>query len=209
MNDPDLTNPRYFERYDEAADTLFYQQPRLVIHVDEHASEALSEWLGKTLPAKGDILDLMSAWRSHLPADAQYASVVGQGMNATELSENPTLTASFVQDLNAVPTLPFRDASFDACLISFSVQYLTQPVTIMREIARVLRPSGSLHIAYSNRLFPTKAVALWQACSDAEHAQLVGAYLQDASGFADIRADRLVDGASGFDPLYVVRAVKA
>lgn len=209
MNDPDLTNPRYFERYDEAADTLFYQQPRLVIHVDEHASAALSEWLGKMLPKNGDILDLMSAWRSHLPADAHYASVVGQGMNATELSENPALTASFVQDLNAAPTLPFREASFDACLISFSVQYLTHPVTIMREIARVLRPAGTLHIAYSNRLFPTKAVALWQACSDGERAQLVGAYLQDAGGFADIRADRLVDDASGFDPLYVVSATKA
>ncbi len=209
MSDPDLTNPRYFERYDETADTLFYEQPRLVIHVDQHASEALSQWFGKMLPPNGDILDLMSAWRSHLPVDAKYASLIGQGMNAEELRENPELTASFVQDLNALPSLPLRDASFDACLISFSVQYLTRPVTILREIARVLRPRGAVHIAYSNRLFPTKAVALWQACSDGERAQLAGAYLQDAGGFKDIRADRLVDGASGFDPLYVVSAIKA
>lgn len=209
MSEPDLTNPRYFERYDETSDALFYQQPRLVIHVDEHASETLSRWFGKTLPEGGDILDLMSAWRSHLLADAKYARVVGHGMNAAELRENPALTAAFVQDLNALPSLPFGDASFDACLISFSVQYLTRPVSVMREIARVLRPGGAVHIAYSNRLFPTKAVALWQACSDAERAQLAGAYLQDAGGFKDIRADRLVDGVSGFDPLYVVSAIKA
>jgi len=206
---PDFTDPHYFERADGAPDTDFYRSPRLVIHVDEHASEALAQWFGKTLPANGDILDLMSAWRSHLPADARYTSVTGQGMNGVELLENPTLSARLIQDLNALPSLPFKDASFDAVLISFSMQYLTQPVAILREVARVLRPGGRFHTAYSNRLFPTKAVAVWQSCSDTERAHLIAAYLSQARGFTDLAAERLVDGASGYDPLYVVSATKA
>lgn len=206
---PDFSDPKYFERMDAAPDTQFYEVPRLVIHVDEHASAALAAWFAKALPANGDVLDLMSAWRSHLPANAEYNSVIGHGMNTTELRENPALTGHVVQDLNALPSLPFRDASFDAVLISFSVQYLTQPVAVMREIARVLRPGGKLYVAYSNRLFPTKAVAVWQACSDPERARLIAAYAGQAGGFAHLAADRLVDAESGYDPLYVVSATKA
>ena len=206
---PDFTDPHYFARADTEPDTDFYRSPRLVIHVDEHASATLSQWFAKVLPANGDILDLMSAWRSHLPADAAYRSVTGQGMNVIELRENPALTAGLIQDLNALPSLPFKDASFDAVLISFSMQYLTQPVAILRETLRVLRPGGRFHNAYSNRLFPTKAVAVWQSCSDTERAHLIAAYLHQAGGFTDLKAERLVDGVSGFDPLYVVSAVKA
>jgi SAM-dependent methyltransferase len=206
---PDFTDPNYFARADPSPDTDFYRMPRLVIHVDEHASAALSQWFGNVLPSNGDILDLMSAWRSHLPAEAQYNCVIGHGMNVTELAENPALTARIVQDLNAQPALPFTDAAFDAVLISFSMQYLTQPIAVLREVARVLRPGGKFYTAYSNRLFPTKAVAVWQACSDTERAHLIAAYLQQAGGFANFAADRLVDGASGFDPLYVVSATKA
>ena len=205
---PDFTDPRYFERADPQPDTEFYRVPRLVIHVDEHASQTLAAWFARTLPADGDILDLMSAWRSHLPDEARFGSVVGHGMNATELNENPALTARVIQDLNTLPTLPFKIASFDAVLISFSMQYLTHPIAILREIARVLRPGGKFHTAYSNRLFPTKAVAVWQACSDVERAHLIAGYLHQAGGFTEITAERLVDEASGYDPLYVVSAGK-
>lgn len=210
---PDFADPAYFARADTTPDTDFYRSPRLVIHVDEHASAALTSWFAKTLPAHGDILDLMSAWRSHLPSnesgEARYVSVTGQGMNVTELNENTALTARIVQDLNALPSLPFKDASFDAVLISFSLQYLTQPIAILRETLRVLRPGGRFHTAYSNRLFPTKAVAVWQACSDSERAHLIAAYLRQAGGFKDLTAEQLVDGASGYDPLYVVSATKS
>jgi SAM-dependent methyltransferase len=205
----DLSDPRYFQRQDESTDTRFYDMPRLVIHVDEHASATLATWLQENLPPEGDILDLMSAWRSHLPEPNRYRSVVGLGMNVIELNENPALSAAVIQDLNAHPALPFRDATFDACVISFSLQYLTQPVAVMAEIARVLKTGAKLHVAYSNRLFPTKAVAIWQACSDAERAQLIAEYIRQARDFTDARADRLVDPMSGYDPLYVVTAANA
>ena len=205
----DFSDPRLFKREDEKADRVFYEQPRLLLHVDEQTSRALAGWLQTTLPPRGDILDLMSAYASHLPPGPHFRTVVGLGMNTIELRENPALTSGLIADLNARPVLPFRDRAFDVCLLSFSIQYLTKPVPVFAEIARVLKPGGTLHVAFSRRLFPTKAVAVWRAGSDQEHARLVALYVLAAGGFALPDFNCPLDGKSGFDPLYVVSASKA
>lgn len=202
-------DPLAFGRENESADTLFYNFPRLVLHVDGETSRALSGWLTANLPAGGDILDLMSAYASHLPTAARLRSVVGLGMNAVELRANPALTAALIADVNALPALPFRDASFDACVLSFSIQYLVRPVAVFAEIGRVLRSGGILHVAYSHRLFPAKAVAVWRAGSDAEHAGLIAHYVQAAGTLARPRFSCPLERSSGYDPLYVVSATKA
>lgn len=53
---------------------------------------------------------------------------------------------------------------------------------------RVLKPSAPFIITFSNRCFPTKAVAIWQATSLAQKAALVASYLE-AAGFAEIQAE--------------------
>src|ERR1041385_8867973 len=140
-----------FAKLDADDDELFYQPPRLVYHIDDNAVAALTEFYRKILPAGGVLLDLMSSWVSHLPADLDYAEIIGHGMNATELAANPRLSRWFVQNLNRAPHLPLPDGSVDAAMICVSVQYLQQPVTVLRELARVLRPGGSVVISFSNR----------------------------------------------------------
>lgn len=201
-------DPRAFAREDETEDPRFYEFPRLLLHVDEATSRELAAWFATNLPADGDILDLMSAWASHLPAAPRFRTVVGLGMNAVELRENPALTGGLIADINARPALPFRDAAFDACLISFSIQYLIRPVEVFAEIGRVLRPGGALHVAYSHRLFPTKAVALWQSSSNAEHARIIAEYMQAAGNLGQLHFDCPLERSSGFDPLYIVSATK-
>jgi SAM-dependent methyltransferase len=147
----------------------------------------------------------MSSWVSHLPPDARYASVTGLGMNARELANNPRLDHRVVHDLNAEPSLPFDDSAFDVALVCVSVQYLTRPVEVMRELARVVRVGGRAIVTFSNRCFPTKAVAIWQATDDAGHTQLVEGYLHEA-GWSDIRAFAHVGRG---DPLYAVVAERA
>jgi len=102
----------------------------------------------------------MSSWVSHLPAEAAYGAVTGHGLNAEELAANPRLTQRFVQDLNVDPILPFETASVDAALICVGVQYLQNPVAVLREVARVLMSGAPVVITFSNRCFPTKAVAI-------------------------------------------------
>ena len=190
-----------FERADPSPDAAFYRQPRFVTHIDQAAIDAVTEIYRALLPAGGRVLDLMSSWVSHLPDDVAYASVVGHGMNAEELAANPRLTRWFVQDLNASPTLKLEADAFDGACLCVSVQYLQRPVEVFCEVARVLRPGAPLVVSFSNRCFPTKAVAIWRALTGADQQRLVGAYMAEA-GFKGV-SGRAWTPARG-DPLCTV-----
>lgn len=179
-----------FRRIDEEDDAYFYEEPRLVHHIDPHAVGALTDFYRRILPEGGVLLDLMSSWVSHLPPEVDYTEVVGHGMNEAELAANPRLGRRFVKDLNKDPRLPLGDGSIDAAMICVSVQYLQQPVAVLREVARALRPGSPVVISFSNRCFWTKAVAIWRGLDDAGHARLVELYLRHA-GFENIETHRL------------------
>ena len=152
------------------------------------------------------MLDLMSSWVSHLPDDVAYASVTGLGMNRQELDANPRLDTRIIHNLNKKPRLPFGDGAFDACLIALSVQYLTRPLEVFADIARVLKPGGVCIVSFSNRCFPTKAVAVWRAFGDGEHVWLVEEYFRRAGGFDAPTFDDLSPAVPGSDPVFVVSA---
>jgi ubiquinone/menaquinone biosynthesis C-methylase UbiE len=193
-----------FGKLDAEEDELFYEPPRLVCHIDDGAIAALTEFYRVALPAGGVLLDLMSSWVSHLPPEIEYAEVIGHGMNAAELAANPRLTRWFVQNLNRDVKLPLADAAVDAAMVCVSIQYLQQPVAMLREAARVLRPGAPLIVSFSNRCFWTKAVAIWRALDDAGHARLVGRYLRHA-GFERIETHQLVEWVEDVsDPMTAV-----
>jgi len=198
--------PAHFRRQDESSDDAFYVQPRLVTHIDDAAIAAASTFYGDQLPAGGRILDLMTSWVSHLPAAQSYAAVAGLGMNRDELDANPVLSERVIQDLNRDPRLPWPDASFDGAIVTVSVQYLVRPVEVFAEAGRVLRTGAPFIVTFSNRCFPTKAVALWQMTSDRDHAQVVGLYMRLSGAFAEPEAFDLSPAPGRSDPLYAVMA---
>jgi Methyltransferase domain len=193
-----------FDKIDAEDDELFYEPPRLVYHIDDRAVAALTEFYRTVLPPGGVLLDLMSSWVSHLPPEIEYAEVIGHGMNASELAANPRLNRWFIQNLNRDTQLPFADKSVDAAMICVSIQYLQQPVPVLREAARALRLGAPLVISFSNRCFWTKAVAIWRAIDDEGHARLVEHYLHQA-GFERIEIHRLADWVEDVsDPMTAV-----
>ena len=193
-----------FARLDEDDDAAFYEPARLVTHIDDNAIRVLTGLYREILPAGGVLLDLMSSWVSHLPKDVEYAEIIGHGMNAEELAANPRLSRRFTQNLNRDPVLPLAAASTDAAMICVSIQYLQQPVAVLREVARVLRPGAPLVISFSNRCFWTKAVAVWRALDDNGHARLVELYLKHA-GFEASETRRLAPYIEDEqDPMYAV-----
>ena len=194
--------PWSFQKEDADEDAAFYAEARLTTHIDDGAIAALTAFYRRTLPAGGVVLDLMSSCVSHLPGDVAYGEVIGHGMNAEELAANPQLSRWFVHDLNREPALPLAAASVDAATICVGVQYLQRPVPVLQEIARVLKPGAPLVVSFSNRCFPTKAVAIWLRLDDRGHAALVDAYLR-AAGLGEIAVHVLADG-SRCDPLIAV-----
>ena len=198
--------PHYLAREDESDDSLFYAGPRLVTHIDDATIAALTQVYRERLPPSAAVLDLMSSWVSHLPEAVVYSRVAGLGMNRAELEANPRLHDFAVHDLNATPTLPYPDESFDAVLNAVSVQYLTRPVEVFAEVARVLRPGREHLVAVSHRVFPTKAIALFLTIPPEERPGVVAVYFRRSGAFDEpTLLDRSPPGA---DPLWVVCAVR-
>jgi len=191
-----------FRRSDPSPDALFYAEPRFVTHIDDRAVAAVTDLYRQSFAPGAVLLDLMSSWVSHLPEEVAYREVTGLGLNAAELDANPRLTRRIVQDLNRDPTLPLDDARFDGAAVCVSVQYLQQPVAVMRDVLRVLKPGAPFVVTFSNRCFPTKAVAIWQA-GDIDNAALVSLYLARA-GFERIAARQILARDRGGDPLWAV-----
>jgi SAM-dependent methyltransferase len=188
-----------FARADGEDDARFYLLPRKVVHLEPGAIEALRAVYAEHIAPGSTVLDLMSSWRSHLPDG--LGRVVGLGMNAEEMAANPQLDDWIIHDLNREPRLPFPDESFGAVACAVSVQYLVRPDEVFADIHRVLVPGGPVVVSFSNRCFPTKAVAIWLSAGDDDHRRLVRMYLERA-GFLDVVDERV---ATPDDPLYVVR----
>ncbi|KAG4194771.1 hypothetical protein ERO13_A06G071900v2 [Gossypium hirsutum] len=82
-----------FQRFNETPDSLFYEAPRFVTHIDDAAIAALTKYYSEVFPPSNtpgvSILDMCSSWVSHFPKGYKQERVVGMGMNEEELKRNP------------------------------------------------------------------------------------------------------------------------
>ncbi|PSB18360.1 class I SAM-dependent methyltransferase [Phormidesmis priestleyi ULC007] len=210
-----LLNSNQRTKLDDTDDTLFYDAPRFVTHVDEGFIQQLTELYRSRLKPNTRIFDMMSSWVSHLPEEIEFAHVEGHGLNAEELARNPRFDHYFVQNLNQNPKLPLEDQSFDVVLNTVSVQYVQYPEAIFTEIHRILKPGGIAIISFSNRMFYQKAIAAWRDGSEASRVELVKHYFKAIPGFTEpevvakqSQTPSLFQmfGLPGGDPFYAVIA---
>jgi SAM-dependent methyltransferase len=117
--------------------------------------------------------------------------------------------------MNLDPSIPLKDESVDACLAVAAWQYWTQPENVAAEMLRVTRPNGTAIVAFSNRMFFTKAPQVWTDNDDKQHLDYVGTVLQ-ANGWTDVRVFAEETKAGGLmglvggkgDPFFAVVARK-
>jgi hypothetical protein len=179
-----------FARADETPDEGFYEHERLVDHLDEVTRTEITARYRQTLQPGMKVLDLMASWNSHLPDELPIA-VTGLGMNASELAHNPRLAERVVQNLNASAVLPFADAEFDAALCALSIEYLIDPLVVVREVGRVLKPGAPFVISFSDRWFPPKAIRLWSELHPFERMAFVADLLRRSGMFGNIQSKSL------------------
>ena len=194
--------PGFFDRGDTSGDDRFYAVDRLLTHIDVGAIAAVTA-LYDDLGLTGDVLDICSSWISHFSSPPRR--LVALGMNATELAANDAAGEWLVHDLNIDPTLPFDAASFDAATCCVSVDYLTRPLEVFAEVARVLRPGAAFVCTFSNRCFPTKAIRGWLSTDDEGRCAIVSAYFELTPGFDEPTVQLRNPGTRG-DPLFAVWA---
>jgi SAM-dependent methyltransferase len=176
--------PDDFSREDEDADNVFYQTPRFVSHLDEVALSTVEDLYSRLIPEGTRVLDLMAGPDSHVKEDLRPAALVGLGLNCEELEANTRLSERIVHDVNCCPNLPFEDHAFDVVINTVSVDYLTRPVEVFKEVARILKPGGMFVVVFSSRMFPTKAVKLWKKSSEPKRVDLVKKYFDLAGSFS-------------------------
>ena len=109
----EMNTHQFFAKEDTSDDSLFYEIPRLVTHIDDNACMVLKGYYRSLLKDGDSVLDLMSSWVSHLPEYINYSKVSAQGMNKVELEANPQLTDFIVQNLNINQVLSYGDEEFD------------------------------------------------------------------------------------------------
>ena len=202
-------------KLDSSDDALFYSEPRFVHHLDAGFRERLTDLYRERIPPCAVVLDLMSSWVSHLPEDVEYQEIIGHGLNSEELESNQRLDRHWIQNLNIDQNLPLSDSSIDVSLIVAGWQYLQQPEAIAAELLRITRPKGLVIVAFSNRMFFSKAPQIWTDSGDREHLSYVASVLM-AQGWPqpEILAEQTRgEGVMGLlggkgDPFFAVVAQK-
>ena len=207
-----------FTRLDETDDAKFYSTDRFVEHLDSLALKTIEELIGSLVVEDNPvILDLMASWDSHIPESITGAKVIGLGLNENELRRNKALDHYLLHDLNEDPSLPFTDATFDVVICTVSVDYMTRPVEVFKDVGRILKPGGLFLVIFSNRMFPQKAVQIWRSSSENERVFLVEDFFNRTGLFDKTqvfvsrgkprpRDDKYAHHNIASDPIYAVYA---
>ena len=184
----DFFSDNPFERRDKAPDSDFYASPRMVQHIDDGAMDVVRNIHAQFVASEMSVLDLMSSWQTHLNEGTKLNALIGLGLNKTELQRNKMLNSYRLHDLNAQADLPFNSHLFDTVLCSMSVEYLIHPLTVFREVARVLKPGGCFVVTFSNRWFESKTIGLWTELHEFERIGLVLEYFRHDQLFEDLHS---------------------
>lgn len=207
-----------FVREDESDDRVFYARDRFVEHLDTVALSTIEKIVGHLIvEEEPSVLDLMASWDSHIPDRVKPREVIGLGLNRNELAENPVLTDFVLHDINKESRLPFPDSRFDVVLNTVSVDYMTQPFQVFREVARALKPGGLFLVTFSNRMFPEKAIKIWRQSNENERVMLVEDFFTASGLFERPKVhlskgkprpgdDKYADQGIPSDPVYAVYA---
>src|SRR4051812_39302412 len=148
----------------------------------------------------------MSSWVSHFTVPPRHLTVLG--MNSQELAANTVAAQTIVHDLNADPRVPLPDECVDDVVCCVSVDYLTRPIEVFRDVARVLRPGGRFVCTFSNRVFPEKAIVAWLYADDDERCRIVAEYFVRLRVFEPATIARRTPIDHRGDPLFAVWATR-
>lgn len=174
-----------FQRVDDRDDATYFETCDKDFSMDQGGRLAVAALCRATLSPEAEILDLMAGPQTALPDEIAFPYVTDLDVSENLMQGNKRLASRVVFDLNNEAPLPFPDAHFDAVLLCDGLPYLTHPQYVISQAERVLRPGGALVVSFSDRFYPRKAFAMWQALEAEDRVRLVTLFMTRA-GLTDL-----------------------
>ncbi len=152
------------------------------------------------------VLEFGAAENSYLPENLKLDRHVGVGANQALMDQNKALTESFVANLNDVveeegvnseELANLGAETFDAVIMTNTIDFLTNPREVFRSAWFLLKPGGIMMVPFVNRdaytsKFERAQTKMWRDFNDDQHMWVCGSLFQFSAGEG-------WDGLKGFD----------
>eukprot|EP00985_Skeletonema_marinoi_P011006 scaffold5183_cov116-Skeletonema_marinoi.AAC.5 len=171
---------------------------RVVAKISSHYSFYLRDGMS--------VLELGAAENSYLPEGLKLNKHVGVGAVKSQMEANPSITESFVVDLNdvvedeGVKSEELADLgrdTFDAVIMANTIDFLINPREVFKSSWRALKPGGIMIVpflakdAYAEK-FDEAFTKQWRDMTDDQHMWVGGSFFQFSAGEG-------WEGLKGFD----------
>ncbi|MBF0264344.1 MAG: methyltransferase domain-containing protein [Gammaproteobacteria bacterium] len=178
----DLSSATAFSRIMEDNDGEFYDAIETITPGDLASQNRITQFYQQFLCKDNKVLDLMAADKSYLPENIPL-DITGLGVKKQDLENNKRLSQGIIYDVNKCQTLPFNSNTFDMVVCTFAIEYMTSPIELFIDVARILKSGGHFCIGFSNRFYQQKAVKIWRDTELLDRPKIVLEYFKKSSQF--------------------------
>lgn len=206
--------------------------------LDDEAAAAVAQHYSYYLKDGMEVLELGAAEKSYIPDGVKLGRHVGVGANQALMDKNPSLTESFIADLNDVKEeegvnsdklKELGQGKFDAIIMANTIDFLTNPREVFKSAWFLLKPGGKMIVPFANKdayksKFERAQTKMWRDLTDDQHMWVCGSFFQFSAsdGWTNLRGfdispenAKKAEGLAGVlqqsqgTPMFVVQADKA
>jgi len=174
--------------------------------LDERVAEKIRFHYSFYLEDDMSILELGAAEESYLPPNLQLRRHVGIGAVKSQMNDNPSITESYVVDLNnvvediGIQSVEFANLGedvFDAVIMANTIDFINNPREVFKSCWRALKPGGIMMVPFlAKDAYPEKFdeafTKQWRDMTDDQHMWVAGSFFVFSAGEG-------WEGLKGFD----------
>ena len=214
----DLSSPDAFSRLQEDDDGEFFDAYETITPADQNTQNHIRDFYHRFIHDGDKILDLMAGDKSYLP-NKNNLEITGLGIKQRDLDENTCLNHRLIHNVNSKELLPFSEDYFDLVICTFAIEYMTQPLQIFAEVARILKSGGYFCIGFSNQYYEKKAIKLWRENDYKGHMNIILQYFKSTKKFTDfvceawqennhLPAEKFINTQEFSSPAYMIKGTR-